>query len=306
MNGYIKPRALKPGDTIGIISPCSGMSEAGVAAALEGIKSRGYNYKLGKYVFSKTDGYAGSIEERAADFNDMIADPEVNMLLFPGGEISNEILPYIDYEAIRKNPKIICSYSDGTSIVEAVHYMTGLITFYSGSTRLFDPIIDYNMRSFESRLVTGDCAYEKATEWRVVRPGIAEGEIVAGYLWNFALLQNGGYYKVPEEKYILFIEDYESFSKPSRMSKFFQDMVQKGAFERATGLVFGHYSSDPEKVEKILPVLRRLGDRLNIPVVYTDDYGHGEYMSIFPIGVQARLDTSTDSFVMYESGVETK
>ena len=303
MSNYVKPAALKKGDVIGIISPCNGMREEKLQGALEGITSQGFGYKLGKNIFSMTDGYAASIEERAEDFNSMVADPEVKMILFPGGEVSNEILPYIDYEAIKKNPKIICSYSDGTTVVEAVHYMTGMVTFYSGSTRSFDPILDYNMRSFESRLMTGSLEYEKAKEWRVVREGKMHGEIVAGYMWNFALLQRSDFYRIPEGDCILFIEDYQSFSDAKMISKFLNDMIQKGVFDRATGLVFGHYSDDPERVEKVIAVIKRIGDRLNIPVVYTDDFGHGEFMSIFPIGVQAELDTSDCLLHMLEAGV---
>ena len=93
MKKLIKPAPLRKGQTIGIIAPCNGMSEAGIAPAVEAIRSLGFEVKLGEHVFSRTDGYGGSAEERASDFNSMIADDSVSMLLFPGGEIAIEILP---------------------------------------------------------------------------------------------------------------------------------------------------------------------------------------------------------------------
>ena len=305
MKKLIKPAPLRKGQTIGIIAPCNGMSEAGIAPAVEAIRSLGFEVKLGEHVFSRTDGYGGSAEERASDFNSMIADDSVSMLLFPGGEIAIEILPLIDYEAIKKHPKIICSYSDGTFPVEAVHSMTGLVTFYGGSTRTFDPVTEYNFARFTDRLVTGSTEYVSASEWRTVCPGKAEGVIAAGYLANYDTLLRSDYYSVPEEDCILVIEDHEKFSDTRIVSRWLNDMIQKGAFEHATGLIFGHYTSDPEKLEKLFAVLRRIGEKMGIPVVYTDDFGHGANMSIFPVGIRAAFDTADGSFRMFEAGVDT-
>ena len=85
MKKLIKPAPLRKGQTIGLIAPCNGMSEAGIAPAIEAIKTCGFEVKLGKHIFSRTDGYGGSAEERASDFNAMIDDEEVSMLLCPGG-----------------------------------------------------------------------------------------------------------------------------------------------------------------------------------------------------------------------------
>ena len=107
--------------------------------AAAAIEAQGFRVKFGANTFSLTDGYAASAAERAEDFDAMIADPEVRMILFPGGEISNELLPLINYDAIAEHPKIICSYSDGTTLLEAIHSRTGLVTFYGGSTRSLVP-----------------------------------------------------------------------------------------------------------------------------------------------------------------------
>lgn len=306
MSALIKPHALRKGDTIGVISPCIAFNEAYLKDILDGITGKGFRYKLGKNLLSDTYGYAASIAERAEDFNEMVLDPDVRMILFNGGEVSNEILPEIDFDAVKKKPKIICSFSDGTTLVESVHAKTGLVTFYSGSLNIFSWNSAYNYRSFEQQMIYGCTSYEKASEWQIIRPGDFAGEIAAGYLWNFDLLQRSDYYCLPDEPYILFIEDHESFSPPAMVAKFLFDMVQKGAFAHATGLVFGHYSTKPEKQKELFPILQRVGEQFNIPVIYTDDFGHGDYASILPIGIRAKYDSAENRFTFLESGVVTE
>lgn len=90
----------------------------------------GFAVKFGKNVCLDSYGYAASAEERAQDLNELVADEEVQMVLFNGGESAVEILPHIDYEAIRRHPKLFCSYSDATSILNTIHARTGLVTYY--------------------------------------------------------------------------------------------------------------------------------------------------------------------------------
>ena len=96
----------------------------------------GYSVKLGSNFTKDTYGYAASAQERADDLNELVAADEVQMILFSGGESAVEVLPYIDYENIRKHPKLFSSYSDGTSILNAIYAQTGLITYYGAGAAL--------------------------------------------------------------------------------------------------------------------------------------------------------------------------
>lgn len=125
MNKLIKPQKLNKGDIIGIIAPSISLKPEYIQKSLNQLHELGFEVKLSKYIYSDTSGYAGSIDERADDFNTMIADDAVKMVLFGGGEVCNEILPYIDYDNIMKNPKIICSYNDSTTILNAVQAKLG-------------------------------------------------------------------------------------------------------------------------------------------------------------------------------------
>ena len=300
----IKPKMLQKGDTIGFIAPSYKPKRDPIERSAENLRKLGYKVKFSKNLFSTTNDYAGSIEERAEDFNAMIADPEVKMVFFGGGEVGNEILPFIDYENIKKNPKILCSYSDSTTVLNAVNKQTGLVTFYGSSPRFFEnEPIAYTLTNFEKRLCSTDLDYVKNSEWRVLTPGKAEGKLIGGYLINFACLLGLEWYEdLPDEDIILFIEDHEKFSNAAMISKWFTMLEHKGVFKRAKALIFGHYSLEEKPV--IDDILTRIGKRYNIPVIRNEDFGHGANGAILPISVKARLDTDDMSFELLESGVE--
>ena len=300
----IKPKMLRKGDTIGFIAPSYKPKRDPIERSAENLRKLGYKVKFSKNLFSTTNDYAGSIEERAEDFNAMIADPEVKLVFFGGGEVGNEILPFIDYENIKKNPKILCSYSDSTTVLNAVNKQTGLVTFYGSSPRFFEnEPIEYTITNFEKRLCSTDLDYVKNSEWRVLTPGKAEGKLIGGYLINFACLLGLDWYEdLPDEDIILFIEDHEKFSNAAMISKWFTMLEHKGVFKRAKALIFGHYSLEEKPV--IDDILTRIGKRYNIPVIRNEDFGHGANGAILPISVKARLNTEDMSFEFLESGVQ--
>ena len=297
-----KPQRLQFGDTIGIIAPSIAMKPEYIRNSVEKLSSLGFKIKLSTYIFSNTNGYAGSIEERADDFNSMVSDDSVKMILFGGGEVCNEILPYIDYDNIRRHPKIICSYSDSTTLLNAINYKSGLVTFYGTSVRTFENLTDYNWQSFEKRFMTVETEYVNSSPWRTIRHGKCEGVLVGGYLVNYAALYGLEYYpEIPYDSCILFIEDHEMFSSPSVVSKWFSNLEHRNVFKKVSGLIFGHYSENDNPL--IDDILYRIGEKYDIPVVRCEDYGHGMNNSIIPIGISAKLDTEKDSFELLESGV---
>lgn len=129
----MKPKALKKGDTIGVIAPSGpivGENIEELEKAKQIVEKDGFKVKFSKNVFSNTNIYSSTAKEKAEDINDMFKDPEVKMIwCAKGGNNSNSCFEYIDYEAIKNNPKIICGFSDITSITNIIHAKTGLITF---------------------------------------------------------------------------------------------------------------------------------------------------------------------------------
>ncbi len=288
-------QTLKPGDTIGIISPSHVATVEGYEGIISGIEAKGFKVKKGRNLYKDTYGYLASEAERAEDLNEMVADEEVRLIFFGGGYGSVEVLPYIDYENIKKNPKLFLSYSDGTSILNAIYSKTGLLTYYGQSPGQFQDLKEYTFEQFSSHLMRRDASdFVSNSKWYSLKPGICDGILIGGYTCNFVFSLNTPYLQLDRsKKYILFIEDFEAISCVAAVSSYLSCIEQSGFMECVSGVLFGNYSDTLS--EQLLNRLKRLGEKYDIPVAYCDDFGHGENHAIFPIGGLAVLDTIKNS-----------
>lgn len=225
----------------------------------------------------------------------MILNDKVKLILFGGGYVGNELLPYLDFELIRKHPKIICSYSDGTTLLNSIYTRTGLTVYYGQTPGIFSDLRHYDYNQFKSHFMDGPAYYfESNSLWKTVCGGSCEGILVGGYTTNFARLLDSRYFQYDcKEKYLLFLEDHEKFATPIAVSSYLSHIEQSGFIKNVTGLLFGHYS------EKVFPELtqrlERFGTRNHVPVAMCDDFGHGINHAILPIGCHARLDADMKS-----------
>ena len=285
------PRRLIPGDTIGVVSPSHVAVRERYQPMLEGLSRLGFQVKQAKNLYRDTYGYLASEQERAEDINAMVQDDTVRMILFGGGEGGNEVLPLLDYEAIARNPKIFLSYSDGTSILNAVYARTGLETYYGQTPGIFSDLRPYDEAQFRAHFLEGGVThFTPNSPWITLTEGVGQGTLLGGYLGNMALLAGGPYLPLKERQYVLFLEDHEQFSPVARVSALLTHLEQGGLAGRVAGLLFGHYSAPVN--EQLLERLRRFGERYQIPVAYCDDFGHGDNHAVMPIGRTARLDTA--------------
>lgn len=135
------PEKLNKGDTIGVIAPSNYIKEDDleyINASIALMEASGFKVKFGNYVFENTLNYGTDPRRRAKDINMMFADKEVKAILcVKGGEDSNSCLDYIDYEIIKNNPKIICGFSDNTSILDVINEKTGLVTYHGPTFKSF-------------------------------------------------------------------------------------------------------------------------------------------------------------------------
>lgn len=190
------PEKLKTGDVIGIVSPSHVAQQDIYRRIIANIERKGFRVKTGKNLYKDTYGYLASEAERAEDFNGMVLDQTVKMVFFGGGYGALEILPYIDYGAILRNPKIFLSYSDGTSILNAIYAKTGLTTYYGQTPGEFEDLRQYDYEQFTSNLVRGDVReFVPNSDWHSLRDGVCEGTLVGGYSWNIALLLNNRHFE---------------------------------------------------------------------------------------------------------------
>lgn len=283
---------LIPGGCIGIVSPCHVGNREVYDRISFVLQHLGFAVKHGANLFKDTNGYAASARERADDFNAMIADDEVQMILFTGGEGAVELLPLLDYEKIRSHPKLISSYSDGTPILTAIYAQTGLITYYGADAGEFVDLREYNYAQFCKNFVAGyeNRCFVSDSKWKILHEGVCEGTIIGGYASEFAMMQSNKYFKFdPEKKHLLILEEHERFSVPEAVASFLGFIEQSPIMKTITGLIFGQFSVNENAI--LMGILQRFGEKHNISVVYTDDFGHGTRHGILPLGRYGKLDT---------------
>lgn len=289
------PEYLHPGDVIGICSPSHVATPDGYAPMIDALESMGYRVRLADYLYADDWGYASSPEDRAADVNQLIRDPEVKLIAFGGGEGAVDVLPLIDWEAAKANPKRWMSYSDGTDLLNTVWSKTGLATFYGMCPHHLAEASAYNLVQFRQMMEAPlPAAHEAARPWHTLVGGACEGTLCGGYLDNFVFLNCAGWVTPPkDEPIVLFIEDHKMFFQIEHESALLGRLEQSPIMPQVVGLLFGHYG-DPTDTQ-LLERLTRLGHKWNIPVAYCDDFGHGENHALLPIGVRARLDTDAQT-----------
>jgi len=178
----ILPTRLKIGDTIGIVAPSYALAQEKYHIAASNLEAMGFPCKPAHNLFSTAWGYAGTAQERADDIREMAEDKDVRMILFGGGDVCNEILPLTDYAALEAHPKILCSYSDSTTILNAITMQTGLVTFYGQSPRTYFEPAAYNRLALEGMLMCDLPEYAKSTPWDVLQGGRRRGACSVG-IW---------------------------------------------------------------------------------------------------------------------------
>ena len=292
----IKPERLKIGDTIGVIAPSSpiiGIKVEELERAREIVEKDGFKVKYSKNLFSNTNGYSATSKEKADDINEMFKDKEVKMIWCArGGGSSSTTFEYLDYKLIKKNPKIICGYSDITSLTNMITEKTGLVTFSSTNFKTISTDeTDYSYKEVIERFVDGSLELGQTEEgYRTIQEGVAEGELIGGNLYLTTDLI-AGKYKIEFEDKILFIEELGLETDPEMASKSLYKMKQNGVFNKIKGLWIGNYEHESGfALEKI--VMDVIGNEYKFPIIKSNNFGHIETKTVIPIGTKARIDTT--------------
>ena len=242
----ILPPKLKRGDTIGIVAPSNpivGDNIEEIEQAKRIVERDGFKIKYAKNLFSNSNGYSSSAKEKAEDINEMFEDNDVKMIwCAKGGENSNSTFEYINYENIKRNPKIFCGYSDITSLTNVISEKTGLITFSGTNFKtIATDETDYSYKEAIKRFADGSLEIgQPKEEYIVIKDGIAEGELIGG---NLSLTRGlvSGKYSINFENKILFLEELGFETGPALASNFLYYMKQNGVFDEINGLWIGNY-----------------------------------------------------------------
>lgn len=306
-------RHLRLGDTIGVVSPASPVKPEALDRGIDKLKSLGFQVKLGKHAYAKHGYLAGSDRERAEDLNAMFRDPEVDAIICSrGGYGTPRILPYLDYDAIARHPKIFVGFSDITALHVAIRQRTGLVTFHGpmvASDFSQAHVDDYNWPWFEKALMHAAPVGmvempSQLPRTECVVAGRAAGELMGGNLSLIAATMGGPYELDPTGKIVLLEEVGE---EPYRVDRMLTQLELAGFWQKAAGLVIGESvgcePSNPEN-PSLLAVLRDKLGKLSIPVLYGLPLGHGERKATVPEGIRASLDAEQGILSIEEAAVK--
>lgn len=311
----IRPKRLSEGDTLGLILPASNEMQADeIAFAREQLEALEFKVVVGAHAYDRHGYFAGTDRDRAADVNRMFADPEIDgIVCYTGGWGSPRILPYLDYDSIARNPKVIVGFSDITALLNAIHQRTGLVTFHgpvAGST-----LNPYSVENFRAVVMEDEAvgvleAPEKRPNElvdrtnRIVRlaPGKASGRLVGGNLTLVAALM-GTPYEIDTTGAILFLEDIRE--EVYRIDRMLTQLALGGKFDRAAGVVFGRCTDCASRPSgfSLEDVLRDRFGSLRIPAISGLSFGHIEHKLTLPIGVMATLDAEAGTLSLDEPAV---
>jgi muramoyltetrapeptide carboxypeptidase len=291
----IKPPALRPGDTVGIVAPASNVKRADLEAGCEALRRAGYRPLYFDSILEQDLYFAGSVERRARELEEMFAREEVRAIVCArGGYGANYLLEALDLQKIRSHPKIFVGYSDVTALLTYFSDTAGLVTFHgpmAAKDWLHEDGVD--LASWQAALA-GTVAWEPnlgaGSGASGLVEGTAEGTLYGGCL-SILVASLGTPYEIRTEGTILFLEDLAA--RPFQVDRMLMQLKLAGKLDGVRGIVFGEMrdcmqtANQGYTLEKV--VLRIVGS-LGVPVAYGVRSGHVTAGNItLPIGVRAGL-----------------
>ena len=292
----IIPKKLEIGDMIGVVAPSNPIINENIQEieqAKEMIKKLGFKVKFSKNLFSNKNGYSASAKEKAEDINEMFKDKDVKMVwCAKGGENSNSTFDYLDFKMIKQNPKIICGYSDITSLTNIIAEKTGLVTFSGTNFKtIATDETDYSLKETLKRFLEGSLEFGKNEfGYKTIQEGSAEGKLIGGNL-SLTRAMVAGKYNIDFSDKILFLEELGFETGPALVSNYLYYMKQNEVFDKIRGIWIGNYTHESGiTLEQILG--DTLGNEFKGPIIKSENFGHIEQKTVIPIGVMAKIDTS--------------
>lgn len=315
----LKARRLQPGDTVGLVAPATAIFEdVAVDIARESLEGLGLKVKIGAHLRDRHGNLAGEDKARADDINGFFADKSIaGVIPIRGGWGSARVLPHLDFDTIRRNPKVMMGYSDITALHNAIQAKTGLITFHGpvGSGRWDAWSVDYAKRVlFNAEAVTmsnpktlsdRNSLTQVENRTRTITPGKARGRMMGGNLTVLTAILGSAY--VPDYTgAILFIEDVQE--DLYRIDRMLTSLKLAGILDKAKGVVFGVCSQcgpgngnyGALTLEEILADhIKTLG----VPAWQGAMIGHDQPQWTVPFGLEVEIDATDATVTMTEPGV---
>jgi muramoyltetrapeptide carboxypeptidase len=317
----IFPAKLQSGDGVRVIAPARSLAMPWMNDELKDLAKLRFqeldlDMSFGSHVNEIDEFDSSPIQSRIEDLHEAFTDPHVKLVITViGGFNSNQLLRYLDYDLIKRNPKILCGYSDITALTNAIYAKTGLVTysgvhFFSfGDKKGFD----YSLEYFKKCLMS-DEPFEllPSPSWSndrwandqenrnfmenegywVINEGRAEGTIVGGNQCTFNLL-HGTEFMPDINDSVLFLEDDDE-AHTATIDRDLQSIIHQPGFENVRGIVFGRLQPTTGMTKDLLTKIIKTKKELNtIPVIANVDFGHTTPIITFPIGGEVELSVAT-------------
>lgn len=314
----IVPSKLRSGDEVRIVAPSRGLKIIGEDSrriAAGRFADWGLKVTFGRHTTDDNWNMLGSssVRDRAEDIMDAFRDKNVKAIFtIIGGFNSNQLLPHLDYEVIKQNPKIFCGFSDITALLNAIYAKTGLVTFsgphYSSLGMLKG--CEYTIENAEKMLFGNrENQIRPSEEWSddlwfidqqnrsfvkndghwVIREGQAEGKLLGGNLGTFDLLLGTSYRPAFEKDTILFVEDTGG-SDIYTFDRNLQALLYQEDFKNVKALVIGRFQKDSKISRELLEFMLKSKSELdNLPIIANVDFGHTTPLLTLPIGGTATI-----------------
>lgn len=298
----VKPPALRPGDTIGIVAPASNVNQADLEAGCEALRRAGYRPFYFDSILDRDLYFGGSLQRRVRELEDMFTRDDVRAIVCArGGYGANYLLPELDIKKIRANPKIFLGYSDITCLLTYFLDAAGLVTFHG-------PMVskDWNHANGID-LASWLSALSNTAAWgvpvnesvRALTEGEAEGTLYGGCL-SILVASLGTPYEIKTEGTILFLEDIAA--KPYQIDRMLMQLKLSGHLSGVRGIVFGEMLDCQQSKDQdytLQEVIKRIVGDLGIPVAYGLKSGHVTSNNItLPFGMTARLQVQGSRVVL--------
>jgi muramoyltetrapeptide carboxypeptidase len=303
----IKPPILQRGDTIGIVTLGSPLAHNIINARINVVRSMGFNVLLGQYVYSHNGFLAGTDQQRAADLMSMFENSQVKMILPTRGGVGVAgILPYLDYNSIQRNPKIITGYSDITVLLNVLYQYANLITFQSLlliDFRRNTPPYNFNQFYSVTSLITLQREIQNPPGVPQISriPGNVTGPIVGGNLTSFVDTL-GTPFEIDTKGTILLLE--ETHEPINKVYRYMNHLKLSGKFADCLGIIMGgcsgcHVSYGKSYEDLINEFVVPLGK----PLMTNLATAHGHYKAAIPIGARVNLNTINSTLTVLEPTV---
>ena len=289
MTEQIKPKRLTAGARIGIVNPSYWLEPDRMQRAVGVFEELGYELVLGKSTGLRDKQCAGTPGERAADIMAMFEDSTIDAIICArGGYGGNRVLPLLDYDIIRKNPKIFIGYSDITGYLTSFAQQSGLITFHGPMLTTYGTkTIQYNLDTFQQVLSGQDEIRIRSTpacQARTLKPGVASGPLWGGNL-TLMIERLGTKDQIDTSGSILFLEDIDE--KLYAFDRMMLHLKSSGSLDKIKGLVIGEMlEMGDSKIpfgKTIDEIVLDVCSDLDIPIISNFPCGHGDYQATLPI-----------------------